>query len=57
MSAKMGKNKSLLPELWDFLKIRKAWWLAPVIIILIIVGVFIIFGQGSALSPFIYSFF
>ena len=53
----MSENKSLIGELWDFLKVRKAWWLAPIIIMLLIVGVLIIFGQSSALSPFIYALF
>ncbi|MBC8495461.1 hypothetical protein H8D36_04875 [archaeon] len=51
----MAKNKSLLGELWDFLRVRKAWWLTPIIIILVLVGVLIIFGQSSAVSPFIYA--
>ena len=51
------KNKNLLGELWDFLKVRKAWWLTPIILMLLIVGVLIIFGQSSALSPFIYALF
>lgn len=53
----MPKNKSLLGELWDFLKVKKAWWLAPIIIMLILVGILIIFGQSSAVSPFIYALF
>jgi len=53
----MANNKSLLAELWDFLKVRKAWWLAPIIIMLILVGVLIIFSQSSSLSPFIYALF
>ncbi len=53
----MGKNKSLLVEIWDFLKVRKAWWLAPIIIMLILMGILIIFGQSSAMSPFIYALF
>jgi len=53
----MSNNKSLLGELWDFLKVRKAWWLAPIVIMLVLVGVLIIFGQSSALSPFIYALF
>lgn len=52
-----GKNKSLLGELWDFLKVRKAWWLAPIILMLIIMGVLIILGQSSTWSPFIYALF
>jgi len=53
----MPKNKSLLGELWDFMKVRKAWWLAPIIILLILVGILIVFGQSSAVSPFIYALF
>ena len=51
----MSNNRSLIRELWDFLKIRKKWWLAPIIIMLVLVGGLIIFGQSSALSPFIYA--
>jgi len=53
----MGKNKPLLLELWSFMKINKKWWLLPIIIMLILVGILIIFGQSSALSPFIYALF
>lgn len=53
----MPKNKSLLGELWDFLKVRKVWWLAPIILMLVLVGILIVFGQSSALSPFIYALF
>jgi|TARA_B100001964_G_scaffold245184_1_gene330519 hypothetical protein len=53
----MSNNKSLLGETWDFLKARKAWWLAPIIIMLILVGILIVFGQSSAVSPFIYALF
>lgn len=41
-------------EFWDFLKVRKVWWLTPIIIMLLLVGLLIILGQGSALTPFIY---
>jgi hypothetical protein len=51
----MEGNKSLLFEVWDFLKVRKKWWLLPIIILLIMAGALIIFGQSSALSPFIYA--
>lgn len=51
----MGKNKSMLFEVWDFLKVRKKWWLLPIIILLLLAGALIIFGQSSALSPFIYA--
>lgn len=53
----MAKNKSLLVEVWDFLKVRKAWWLTPIIVMLILVAILIIFGQSSSVSPFIYALF
>jgi hypothetical protein len=53
----MAGNNSLLGEIWDFLKVRKAWWLAPIIVMLILVGGLIILGQSSSLSPFIYALF
>jgi hypothetical protein len=53
----MGANKPLIIELWNFMKVRKRWWLLPIIILFILGGVLIIFGQGSSLSPLIYSLF
>ncbi len=53
----MAGNKPLLREFWSFLKVRKMWWLAPIIIMLALVGVLIIISQSSALSPFIYALF
>jgi hypothetical protein len=46
-----------LRDLWRFMKERKKFWLAPVIIILLLIGVLIVFGGTSALAPFIYSLF
>lgn len=48
---------SIMKELWSFLRIRKKWWLAPIVIFLILLGALIIFTQGSALAPFIYALF
>lgn len=48
---------TFLKDLWLFLRERKKFWLAPVIIILILLGVLIVFGGGSALAPFIYTLF
>ena len=53
----MSKNKGLLGEAWEFLRVRKAWWLAPIILMLALVAIFIIFAQSSAVSPFIYALF
>ena len=47
----------LLNDVWDFLKIRKKYWLAPLIITIIIMGSLIVFTQGSVVAPFIYSIF
>jgi hypothetical protein len=48
---------SLLAEFWDFLKYRKKWWLAPILIMLVLLSFLIIFTEGSALAPFIYAIF
>jgi hypothetical protein len=48
---------SFLAELWQFLRVRKKFWLAPVIVILLIVGGLLVLVQGSALAPFIYALF
>jgi Family of unknown function (DUF5989) len=48
---------SILFELWDFLKTRKKFWLLPVIAIMLLFGVILVFAQGSALAPFIYTLF
>ncbi|MFM7620123.1 MAG: DUF5989 family protein [Alphaproteobacteria bacterium] len=48
---------SFLKELWKFLKARKKFWLLPIIIIMLLLGVLIIFAQGSAVAPFIYTLF
>lgn len=52
-----GRNRSFLFEVWYFLKVRKAWWLTPIIVMLILISLLIIFGQSSSVSPFIYALF
>ena len=47
----------LVKELWGFMKERKKWWLLPVIIVMVLVGMLLVFAQGSALAPFIYTIF
>lgn len=51
------ENKNIIAEFWDFLKVRKKWWLLPIILMLVFVSVLIIFGQSSAVSPFVYALF
>ena len=46
-----------ISELWGLMRARKKWWLLPVIIVLVGVGSLLVFAQGSALAPFIYTIF
>jgi hypothetical protein len=48
---------SLLSEFWAFLRVRKKWWLLPIVVVMALVGALLIFAQGSALAPFIYTIF
>ena len=48
---------SFLKEFWEFLKIRKKYWLFPIIIVLILFGGLIILSQGTAVAPLIYTIF
>ena len=50
-------NMSFLLEFWKFLKIRKKFWLLPIILVLALFGGLIILTQGSAVAPFIYTIF
>jgi hypothetical protein len=47
----------LLKDLWGFMKVRKKFWSAPVIIVLLLLGSLIVLSQGSAVAPFIYTLF
>ena len=47
----------LLRDLWEFLRVRKKFWLAPIIIVLLLLGALIVLSQGSAVAPFIYTLF
>jgi len=44
-------------ELWAFMKERKKFWLLPIILVLLLLGTLIVFTQGSAVAPFIYTLF
>jgi len=47
----------LLAELWSFLKVRKKLWLAPIIIVMLMLGGLLILAQGSVFAPFVYTLF
>jgi len=46
-----------LREFWAFLRARKKWWLAPIVLFLLLLGGLLLLAEGSALAPFIYSLF
>jgi hypothetical protein len=48
---------SILAELWQFLKERKKWWLLPMILVLLFLGLLLVMTSGTALGPFIYTLF
>jgi len=48
---------SILAEFWNFLRVRKKYWLAPIVLLLLVFGGLIILSQGSAVAPFIYTLF
>ena len=52
----MARN-GLIAELWGFMRQRKKFWLLPILVVLLSVGGLLVFAQGSALAPFIYTIF
>jgi hypothetical protein len=50
-------NQSLIAEFWEFLKVRKRYWLLPILIMLGLISAFIVFIESSAIAPFIYTLF
>jgi len=50
-------NQSLISEFWEFMKVRKKFWLLPIIIILLLFGGLIVITESSAIAPFIYTLF
>ena len=52
-----GEIMGLVGELWMFMRERKKFWLLPVLAVVLVVGTMLVFAQGSALTPFIYTIF
>jgi len=48
---------AIAKEFWQFLKVRKKWWLLPIVIVLVLLGALIVFTESSAVAPFIYALF
>ncbi|MEY2577886.1 MAG: hypothetical protein QOI49_710 [Verrucomicrobiota bacterium] len=55
--ASVSGKLSILKEFWSFLRVRKKWWLAPIVVLLLTLGLILVLTEGSALAPFIYSLF
>lgn len=49
--------REFVQDLWDFMRERKKFWLAPIILVMVLLGGLIILAQGSAVAPFIYTLF
>lgn len=47
----------LMKDLWDFMRERRKFWLAPIILVMLLLGALLVFAQGSAVAPFIYTLF
>jgi hypothetical protein len=52
----MGKL-SIVGEFWAFMRVRKKWWLGPILLVMLMLSLLIVLTQGSALAPFIYTLF
>ncbi|HUN53792.1 MAG: DUF5989 family protein [Smithella sp.] len=48
---------SIITELWGYLKVRKKWWLVPIVFFLLLIGIMLILAEGSVVAPFIYTLF
>ena len=47
----------LMKDLWEFMRVRKKFWLSPIIFIMVLLGALLVVAQGSAIAPFIYTLF
>ena len=53
----MAKTTGLMGELWAYMRVRKKFWLLPIILVMLLLGALLVFAHGSALAPFIYTVF
>ena len=49
--------KSKLGMIWDFLRVRKKWWLTPIVLFVLLISALIVMVEGSAVAPFVYTLF
>jgi hypothetical protein len=57
MARSSSSKMAVFGELWAFMKVRKKWWLGPIIITMLLLSVLIVLTEGSAVAPFIYALF
>ncbi len=57
MARSDGGRMSILSELWAFMRVRKKWWLGPIVLTMLLLSVLIVLTEGSAVAPFIYALF
>ena len=50
-------NQNLITEFWEFLRVRKRFWLLPIVLVLVLLGAIIVFTESSVIAPFIYALF
>jgi hypothetical protein len=53
----ISRKLGIIGELWSYMRVRKKWWLGPIIGMLLLIGLILVLTQGSALAPFIYTLF
>ncbi len=53
----LASKFTMLGDIWAFLRVRKKWWLAPIILFLLVMAILIVATEGSSLAPFIYAIF
>ncbi len=51
------RRNNLVTQLWAFMRVRKKWWLLPMLVVMLVLGALIVLTQGSALAPLIYTIF
>ena len=52
-----SSRMSIFSELWSFMKVRKKWWLGPIVLTMLLLSALIVLTEGSAVAPFIYALF
>lgn len=52
-----GSSRNIFQELWVFMRVRKKWWLGPILLTMVLLSALIVLTEGSAVAPFIYALF